>query len=196
MRMREHTGSQADMNKAGQNTLSRFLSAEGFTLVEMIVVIVITAIIGGIAAMIISQGVAGYSAEEQRSNVHYQAKLAAERIAREVRVMRSATAADIFAWTATDLQFCDITGKAVEFQFTGTSLNRRESASCTPLSWGSWNTLSPLIDTANSSFAYYQQNGTSAPATVTSLWYVQVTVKSTQGAESLQVRTRVHPMNF
>jgi prepilin-type N-terminal cleavage/methylation domain-containing protein len=171
----------------------RNLKSRGFTLVELIVVIVIVAVIASIAAMIILQGARAYSDEQQRSNVHYQTKLAVERMAREIRLIRSQTSADIPTMAATDVIFCDVTGKAVEFQLAGTALNRRESATCSPLAWGGWNALAAGVTPLT--FSYLQQDGVTAAA-ATNLWYVVIDVTDQQGTETLQIRTQVHPRNF
>lgn len=168
----------------------------GFTLIEIIITIVLVSIIAGIGAMIVMQGVRSYSAEDTRSDVNYQARLALERIAREARLIRDATAASIQTMTATDLVFCDVTGKAVEFQVSGTTVRRQESATCSPLAWGGWNTLASSIDAANSSFSYYQQDGTTTAVSADQVWFVMIKIKATQGTESMGVQTRVHPMNF
>jgi prepilin-type N-terminal cleavage/methylation domain-containing protein len=167
--------------------------SKGFTLIELIITIVITAIIAGMASLIIMQGVKAYTDEQSHSNVHYQAKLAVERMAREIRLIRSQTAVDVPTMNATDLLFCDVTGKAVEFQLAGITLNRRESATCSPLTWGGWNALATGV--APLTFSYLQQDGVNAAA-ATNLWYVAIDVTDVQGADTLRMRTRVHPMNF
>jgi prepilin-type N-terminal cleavage/methylation domain-containing protein len=168
--------------------------ANGFTLIEIVITIVLVSILSGLAALIILQGVKTYSAEQIRSDVHYQARLAMERMAREIRLIRSQAAVDIPTMAATDLMFCDVTGKAVEFQLAGQVLNRRESASCNPLAWGGWSALSsssinPLT------FTYLDSAGAGG-ATAVNLWFVEINLTDTQGSESLQMRTRVHPRNF
>ena len=95
---------------------------------------------------------------------------------------------------ATDLIFCDVTGKAVEFQLAGSALNRRESATCTPPAWGAWNTLTPS-GVNPLTFTYLNSAGAGG-ATAVNLWYVDINLTDTQGSESLQMQTRVHPMNF
>ena len=55
-------------------------------------VIVLVGILGTIAATIIMQGIRAYSDEQSRSDAHYQARFAMERMAREIREIRSNTA--------------------------------------------------------------------------------------------------------
>ncbi len=168
--------------------------SNGFTLIEIVITIVIVGIISSIAAIIILQGMKAYTAEQDLSDVHYQAGLAMERMAREIRMIRTQTAGDIPTMAATDLIFCDVTGKAVEFQLAGAALNRRESPTCSPVAWGGWNALAssgvnPLT------FTYLDSTGTGG-ATAVNLWFVEINLTDTQGSESLQMRTRVHPRNF
>jgi prepilin-type N-terminal cleavage/methylation domain-containing protein len=172
-------------------------NSKGFTLIEAIITIVIVGIISSIAALIILEGMKASSKEQNLSGVHYQARIAMERMGREIRLIRWNTTlaqADVTTMTATDLIFCDVTGKAVEFQLAGSVLNRRESATCSPLAWGGWNTLSssgvnPLT------FSYLDSTGAGG-ATAANLWFVDINLTDTQGSDSLQMRSRVHPRNF
>ncbi len=187
---------RAHVSSGISHSACRMPNSNGFTLIEIVITIVIVSIISGIGAMIVMQGARSYSAEDTRSDVDYQARLSVERIAREARLIRNNTAADILTMTSTDLVFCDVTGRAVEFQVSGTTVSRRESAACSPLAWGGWNILASSIDTANSSFSYFQQDGTTAAVSADQVWFVMIKIKATQGSESVAVQTRVHPMNF
>ncbi len=169
-------------------------NSKGFTLIEAIITIVIVGIISGIAALIILEAMKASSKEQNLSDAHYQAKIAMERMAREIRLIRSQTVGDIPTMAAAGLVFCDVTGRAIEFQLSGTALNRRESATCSPPVWGGWNALSsngvnPLT------FTYLDSAGAGG-ATAANLWFVEIDMTDTQGSESLQMRTRVHPRNF
>lgn len=159
-------------------------NSKGFTLVEIIIAIVIISIIAGIAAMIILQGVRGYSDEEQRSNLHYQARFAVERMAREIRLVRSQP--DITTMAANTLQYIDIQGNQMGFQVVGNTIQRAQNATSQPLATGSNVALN---------FTYLRQDGTPA-AVAAQLWFVVIDLTIQQGSESLQMRTRVHPMNF
>ena len=57
----------------------------GFTLVEIIIVISIMGIIGGLASMIIGRSLDSYAALERRENLQTSIRLAVERISRELR---------------------------------------------------------------------------------------------------------------
>src|SRR3990170_5276914 len=164
---------------------------KGFTLVEIVITIVLIGIISGIAAMIILQGVRAYSDEQSRSDVHYQARLAVERMAREIRTARqqseigTAVLGTITGNPTNSFIFTDITGTTITYSLTGTTLNRTVGGSPSPL--------------AQSVTALEFQHYTSAIALTTTpacVWVVEINVTDTQGANSLQIRTRVHPRNF
>lgn len=175
------------MSAAERNKISR---QAGFTLVEIIITIVIIGIIASIAANIILQGARIYSTEDSRSNVHYQARLAVERMAREIRMIRSASATDITTGTmsATNLQFYDVNNNNIQFQRTGASAPYTITR----------NGIILANNVQSMTLSYWQLNGTTAvtAATITSLWFVDISVTVQQGTETLQVQTRVHPMNF
>jgi prepilin-type N-terminal cleavage/methylation domain-containing protein len=160
--------------------------SKGFTLIEIIIAIVIIAIVAGIAAKIVLQGMRAFSDEDQRSNLHYQTKLAVERIAREARVIRSC--ADIVGPIinpSNTLSFTDVLGNPMVFTVAGTNLNRNG------------NHLANGIQSPTP-FRYLDQSGNPTVTCVApnNIWFIEIDVTDTQGSETLQMRTRVHPMNF
>jgi prepilin-type N-terminal cleavage/methylation domain-containing protein len=162
-------------------------SSRGFTLIEIIIVIAIVAIIASIAALIILQGVRGYSAEEQRGNLHYQAKLAVERIAREARLIRSCADISSPINPSSSLSFIDIFGNLVTFNTAGTTLSR------------SGTLLANSIASAQFRFLDRAGNATTTcvpPNNMNNIWYVEIDIMAVQSPETLQIRTRVHPRNF
>ncbi len=68
----------------GQDMKSPY-NSKGFTLVEIVVVITLMGIIGGISAVMISNTVEGYDALARRNTMQSGARLAVDRIARELR---------------------------------------------------------------------------------------------------------------
>lgn len=154
----------------------------GFTLIEIIVVIVIVGIISTIAAMIILEGAKSYTIEDARSDVQYQARLAMERMAREIRLIRSQ--ADITTMTANNLLYTGIQGDTMRFQLVGTDIMRTQNAVTQRLASG--------VTALN--FTYLMQDGVTTTLVPAQVWYVGINVTFQQ--DSLQVRTRVHPRNF
>ena len=160
--------------------------SKGFTLIEMIIVIVLVGILATMAAMIIMQGVRAYSVEQSRSDAHYQAKIAMERMAREIRLIRSSTVTDIPTMTGTTLRYNDINGLQMGFRLNGGNIERTEDNAV------SWQTLATNITGTGGNIFTYLYNNAIPP----SLWLVQIQFIATQGTESIDIRTTVHPRNF
>jgi prepilin-type N-terminal cleavage/methylation domain-containing protein len=158
--------------------------SRGFTLIEIVITIVIVSILAGLAAMIILQVITAYYTEQSRSDVHYQARIAMERMAREIRVIRSA--ADITTLSATNLRFTDVSGTAMGFQWIDPTLNRWNGASNDVLA----SEINPF------SFSYYQTDGVTPAVLAANVWFIQIDMTSVQGTETLPIRTRIHPRNF
>lgn len=166
--------------------------SKGFTLIEIIITIVVVGIIASLAAMIILQGVRAYSDERSRSDVHYQARLAMERMAREARMVRSCSAISGPANPSATLSFTDINGNAVSYTVNaGTGV----------LSRGAGADLLATGITSAQPFRFLDQNGNvttacSVPTAPTDIWFIEISLMDTQNSETLQMRTRVHPRNF
>ena len=156
----------------------------GFTLIEIVITIVLVSIIAGIGAMIIMQGVMGYSTGYQLDNLHYQARLAMERMEREIRLIQD-QGADITTMTATSLQFIDVNNAPTGFSWTSPTLSRWNGAGYDTLATG----ITAL------SFIYLQQDGVTA-ATTANVWFINISMTSQQGSDRLVMQSRVHPRNF
>jgi prepilin-type N-terminal cleavage/methylation domain-containing protein len=167
---------------------TRNLHSKGFTLIEIVMSIVLVGILAGVASMIIMQGARSYSAGQSRGEAHQQARFAMDRMAREIRLIRSRTIADIPVMNPTDLRFTDINGTDVRFQLDGSNnIQRSQNGGVT------WNVLASGISALT--INYFQQDGVTV-AIATNLWFIDITLTDTQGSESLTLRTRVHPRNF
>ena len=153
-------------------------------------VIVLVGILATIAATIIMQGIRAYSDEQLRSDAHYQARFAMERMAREIRLIRSSTAADIPAMTGTTLRYNDINGVQMGFRLNAGNIERTEDNGAT------WQTLAVNITGPGGTIFTYLDNTGAVTAAPASLWLVQIQFTATQGTESIDMRTAVHPRNF
>jgi prepilin-type N-terminal cleavage/methylation domain-containing protein len=164
------------------------VDSKGFTLVEIVITIVIVSIISGIAAMIILQGIRSYSDDSSRSDVQYQTRFAVDRMAREIRLIRTRTIADIPTMNGTTLLYNDINGTRMGFRLNAGSIQRTQDNGAT------WQTLATNI-TGGAVFTYLDDTG-AVTAAQSSLWLVQIQVAAAEGSESVTMRTTVHPRNF
>lgn len=165
-------------------------NSKGFTLIEIIITIVIVGIISGIAAVIIAQGVRSYTDEQGRSDMRYRAELALERMSREIRMIRSASAADIPTMTGSTLRYTDINGAAMGFRLNGGAIERTEDNGAT------WNPLATNVTAPWGNLFTYLDSAGSVTGSQASLWFVQIEFTVTQGTETETFRSSVHPRNF
>ena len=174
-------------------------NSKGFTLIELVITIVLVSILSGIAALIILQGMRAYSDEQSRSDVHYQSRTAMERMAREIRMIRSSSEfgainspggpvlGTITNNPSNAISFVDITGTTVTYSLTGATLNRIA---------GGTNALAQGV-TALSFTCFNNAGGQVANgAASTTVWTIEIDMTDTQGSETISMRTLVHPRNF
>ena len=154
----------------------------GFTLIELIITIVLVGIIAGIGALVVLQGVNAFLAEDIRADLTTDGRLAIERMAREIRTIRSRTAADIPTKVAGTLSFVDLDGNPITYTSGGGSVTRN-------------GTTLASATTAALGFLYFQQDGTPA-GSAAQVWVIQVDLTLTTGGESQAFRIRAHPRNF
>jgi len=162
--------------------------SKGFTLIEIVITIVVLSILSGLAAVIILQGVRAYSDEDSRSEVHYQTRMAVERIARELRSMQSCSSITVISNPTGSFSFIDINGATVNFNVSGGVLSRGTDSLATGI-------------TSTRPFSFTDSLGNNiitcaSPTPELNIWYVDINVTAARGSQSLPIRTRVHPRNF
>jgi prepilin-type N-terminal cleavage/methylation domain-containing protein len=180
--MREKPGRENDLN--GPLFSSRLRQQAGFTLVELVLTIVLVGIISGVGAIVLRQGVSAFISEDARANVTNDGRLAIERMAREIRTIRSRTAGDLSTMTAATLTFVDIDGNpAITYTSGGGNITRN-------------GTVLASGDSASLAFSYFQQDGVTVAAAAAQVWTIEINLTLTKGSESQPFRVRVHPRNF
>jgi prepilin-type N-terminal cleavage/methylation domain-containing protein len=154
----------------------------GFTLIEMVITLILVGIIAAITGIMMQQGIMAYLAQTNEANIADQGRLGIERMAREIRTIRSRTAADIPTMTAATLSFVDIGGNAIAYTSGGGNITRN-------------GTLLATGNAAALGFSYFQQNGAPAVAAA-QVWVIQVDLSLTTGGQTQAFRIRVHPRSF
>lgn len=156
----------------------------GFTLVELVLTVVLVGIVAGMASVFLRQGLNAFIAEDARADITNQAGLAVERMAREIRTLRSRTAADIpGCCSAATLSFVDLSGNNIVYTAAGNTITRNGTA----LATGGAVALT---------FSYFQQDGVTPATLATQVWSIQVDLTITKSGESQVYRVRVHPRNI
>jgi prepilin-type N-terminal cleavage/methylation domain-containing protein len=166
--------------------------ATGFTLIEMIIVITILALVAAAGALMLGRGFESWQLARETGEVGWQGRVALERLTRELRDIRSATAADLEI-SATQIKYVDVDGQPVCFYLAGTQILRSRDGP-----GGTCGTTSPqpLADNASGlGFQYYQRDGTVA-ATPAQVFYVALSFQVTSGQAAETWRTSVQPRRF
>jgi len=136
------------------------------------------------ASVFLRQGLNAFVAEDARADIANQGRLAVERMAREIRMIRSRTAADLpGCCNATTLSFVDLTGATITYTQAGNTVTRNGTA----LAAG---------DAVALTFSYLQQDGTTAAALATQVWSIHIDLSVTKSGETQVYSMRVHPRNF
>lgn len=94
----------------------------GYTLIEMIMVIVIISIIGLVSSLAIMEGMKIYSRTVPEMDLSYQSNLALLRLKNDIRELNST--AEITQFSANAFQFKDSKGRRISYRFDGKDLSR------------------------------------------------------------------------
>jgi prepilin-type N-terminal cleavage/methylation domain-containing protein len=151
----------------------------GFTLIEVVLVIILVSIIAGITGSLILYGAESYSIQYERRDLMYQAKTAMMRMDKEIRMIRSAGPGDIITFTADGLEFVNIDGQTIGFALSGSNILR------------SLNGVSNILakDVSGLTFSYLKKDGTPAAA-AEDIWSISVGL-AVSGNETINLRTRI-----
>jgi prepilin-type N-terminal cleavage/methylation domain-containing protein len=157
---------------------------QGFTMLEMIITLVIAGVLATVGAMIMSSGFRTYFLGRELAQDAAHGTLALERITRELRTIRSATAADLDIAPAapTKITFTDVDGNTIAYGLSGGSVNRNAQ---------------PLADNVSDlTFTYLRNDGVNSAATSAEVYYVTVSVTVTSQNASMKFRGTVKPTSF
>ena len=151
----------------------------GFTLVELVLVIIIMSIITAITTPLLQEGFNAYFTSQSLTDADWQSRIAFSRINKELRTIPFP--ASITTASPTQLVFTDANSNSVTYQLTGSSLMRNSNV---------------LADGVNSlTFGYYDRNGATT-ATIANIRYISMTLNITQSSANLTIKTVIYPRNF
>jgi prepilin-type N-terminal cleavage/methylation domain-containing protein len=157
---------------------------QGFSFIELVMVIVIIGIIAGMSTLLLSQGFNAFFSSETLLDANWQGQLAMQRMARDIQLIRSP--ADISTATASQLSFTDINSNSISYTLSGSNLTLTVNAVTQILATG----LSSLT------FTYYDKNGVTPPANTAATRYIKITCVVTQNSVNYTLITAAYPRNF
>jgi len=162
----------------------------GFTLIELVITMVLIGIVAFIVADAMTTGFKAYFVTDFRKEALDQARIALERMTREIRNVRSL--ADIGTANATQFCFVNTDGTRVSFLFSGTSIVRDEPAACPSAA------VTPILsNNTTGSFAYLQTDGSTDPAPPSAnTRRIRITMMSTISGENVTLQSEVWPRNL
>jgi len=171
-------------------------SDHGWTLIELLTVIIILAVVGTVGARLMSSMFRSYFTARDITSSDAQARVAFERMTRELRQIRSATAADLDPASTAQVRFIDSDGNGVCF-YRDAATNRLMRSADGPATACGATTPQPLSDFVTGlNFVYYLNDGRTTTALATAVYYVTVRVNVQDNNVSDTLRATIHPRNF
>ena len=164
-------------------TRSRLSRQPGFSLVELIVVIVVLGIIASMGAIVVRDGMLGYLRGREITSVDWQGRLALERITRELRDVAAPNFSNIAATSCNSSTFSFSDTNAVPISYT--------QSTSTLLRNGQ-----PLADSVSGLRFHCLQSDVQATATLSAVYYVSVSMVVSTTNTNATYRATVKPRNF
>lgn len=170
-------------------------SHRGFTLVEMVAVLVIIGAIFALGGIMLSGTVRNYVNNKDAAEMSAHARVAFERMVREIRVIKDATAVNLEITTANRIKFIDANDNAVCFYLNGSNLMRSENGPTTTC--GTTNARILADNVSGLSFTYWERDAVTQETTdPREVNYVTMSFTISSGNFSQAYRTTVKLRNF
>ena len=165
-------------------------------MVELVMVIVIFGIVAAMGTGLLSSIFRSYFASRDITSSDGQARAAFERMTRELRQIRSATATDLDVASTAQVRFIDADGNGVCF-YRDAATNRLMRSADGPASACGTTGAQPLSDfVSHLFFRYYTNDGNATTAVPTAVYYVTVHVDVQDRVGTDTLRATIHPRNF
>lgn len=157
------------------------VKSSGFSLLEMIVVITISAIVGSILMHIISTQMNAFFLQRDLTDMQWQTRLAMTRITREISQIRANTPGDLIMAPNTEITFINKAGNSIRYWLNNQQLMRNNQVLAEPI--------------ANLQFTYIRNDGSTLAASTTEVFYILVEFDAIQSG-SVHLRNTIYPRRF
>lgn len=157
----------------------------GFTLIEMVIVITVTAILALFLAGAIEKGVESWYFVADRSDLMTQTPYALNRMARELRYIKDSKS--VYAAASNTITFTDANNNSITFSLSGNTIYRNNDI---------------LLDgVAAFSLQYSDANGNIIVAPLvnpakTDIRKIKIFIRTQKGSNPLDMETTLKPRNF
>jgi prepilin-type N-terminal cleavage/methylation domain-containing protein len=162
---------------------------EGFSLVELVMVIVILGILAAFVGPVLFNAMRSYQSVQTGAETHAKMRYAIERMSRELAEVRrqatDATFLDVTSMTASSMAFFKTDGTQVVLNVVGNQVNLAYAA------------LGGMLtdQVASFSLAYFQQNASTVATTAASISFVEIRMTLSEGTNLFPARVRVDLKN-
>jgi prepilin-type N-terminal cleavage/methylation domain-containing protein len=162
---------------------------DGFSLVELVLVIVILGILAAFVGPVLYNAIRAYDTVQTGGQTQTKVRYALERMSREIREIRRRTTdarmLEIATMTANTLAFVNTQGRTIVISRTGNTLTLSDTT-----------LTGVLTDQINAfSLAYFQPNASTVAASTSSLAFVQISLAVSEGSAVFASRVRVDIKN-
>jgi len=160
----------------------------GFTLIEVVITLIVLGVLATIGATVMSRGFLSYFVGREIARDDAQGRLALERMARELRTVRST--ADLNIGVANQITITDFYQNVIVYKRNaGTSQLERSQDSGT--------TFQPLADNVGTlTISYLQNDGTTTAAVAANVYYITVLLTVASSNVNLTYRSTFKPAAF
>jgi prepilin-type N-terminal cleavage/methylation domain-containing protein len=162
-------------------------AAAGFSLIELVMVMVVFGIVAAIAAPVMSSGFQAYFTGKDIAEVDWQARVAVERMTRELRAVRAP--ADLALASAGDLTFVDVEGNSIRYCLGAVG-------TCPGAAGELMRNAQPLATGIGALTFAFLTRGAGATANPALAFYVTAAFTATRNATSKAHQITVSPRNF
>jgi len=167
------------------------MNKKSFTLAEIVISMVVISVLGSIGVTAALEGVDAWMGIAQRKELIADGRFGAERILREIRMVRNTTS--VIAATQTSFRFVDTNNKDITFSFNSGLISRAEVGTGT-------NGL--LGNVASFTFTYYDTNNLEIASPIlspsaTNIKRVKVSLSLSKTAgQAVYLESSVKPRNL